>query len=457
MYYLIFAVAYLIDPLIFFVGCFHYLRPKYQNKLLYIAAFVVLYAFVDGKQFLLHRNIMPELSFFLFPFLMAVMYCIVHILFLGSRKKKTAYLITFFLISIVADGIMFLALTLMEISDRIIFSVSLAGAVITAFSRLICIIFSLAVFHFLSEEMLEKNIHGMAGIIIYGIISASCFGVSLFYLGAGKPTITGFIAGVYVVLTVMFTVCLCRLFLEKERSEAEANTRAELAEQQMHLISHAMNITDELRMLRHDAKSHFMLIQDLVNRKEYGLLKKYMKQLCKDVNRVTEVCLCDNYVLSTILTRKAKEAREQEIRFMHVITVMKFPVSYYEQNSLFSNILDNAFEAVRKIPKGQERVVDFEIKYNQLKNIVITCTNTIAEIPVKNSDRYMVTTKQDRKNHGFGMRAIQKIVDKNGGFLNYTYDETKFTIKVYLFDSKQVLNTQHGGEKDEMDDSQKSS
>ena len=97
--------------------------------------------------------------------------------------------------------------------------------------------------------------------------------------------------------------------------------------------------------------------------------------------------------------------------------------------SLFSNALDNAFEAVTALPK-EEREIHMTVK-KALGALSICVENPCAARP-QMVDGIPATTKSDRRFHGFGMRSIQSTVDKYGGTMDIDTNEGRFKLMIMI-------------------------
>lgn len=170
----------------------------------------------------------------------------------------------------------------------------------------------------------------------------------------------------------------------------------------------------------------------------YDQALNYIDELCADVEESKDICITDNYVLSVIISNKAEECRKKKIRFNRMIMTENFPIPYSEQNSLLSNILNNAIEAVEKLPEDKERVIDLEISPRPNGQVRICCMNTISEdAVVMVKQKKFLTTKKDKENHGLGLAAIKKVVEKNGGSLIINYSYSNFILTINLISPKE--------------------
>lgn len=100
--------------------------------------------------------------------------------------------------------------------------------------------------------------------------------------------------------------------------------------------------------------------------------------------------------------------------------------------SLFENALHNAIEAAGEVPDPDKRII--KIKVRSMNDFVIVhIENNFAEgRQIIFQNNLPLSSKQDKNEHGFGMRSIQMVADKYGGGMNITVDRDIFTLDVIV-------------------------
>jgi sensor histidine kinase regulating citrate/malate metabolism len=138
-----------------------------------------------------------------------------------------------------------------------------------------------------------------------------------------------------------------------------------------------------------------------------------------------------NEVLDTILTEKSLYCKERGITVSCVADgqLLSF-MQTMDLYSLFGNALDNAIEAVEKLPEKVMRQIDVLI-YKQQRFLVIHIINPAGEQLIF-EEGLPATTKSDKNFHGFGMRSMQYIVKKYDGFLTASQEDGCFSLKILI-------------------------
>ena len=98
--------------------------------------------------------------------------------------------------------------------------------------------------------------------------------------------------------------------------------------------------------------------------------------------------------------------------------------------AILGNAMDNAIEAVEKFEDTEKRQIDVMI-YKQQNFLIMNFINPIAEKLVFDED-LPVTTKGDKRFHGFGLRSIWHLVKKYDGTLNISEEDGCFSLKILI-------------------------
>lgn len=103
--------------------------------------------------------------------------------------------------------------------------------------------------------------------------------------------------------------------------------------------------------------------------------------------------------------------------------------------SLFGNILSNAYEAVRSIDNIEDKFIELIVKRRN-NAVLIVETNSCVRQPKMQNGRFISNKKDPYKRHGFGIKSIQKVVEKYMGSYVNKYDESKqeFIVSIMLLD-----------------------
>jgi len=139
----------------------------------------------------------------------------------------------------------------------------------------------------------------------------------------------------------------------------------------------------------------------------------------------------DNAVLDVILTEKSLLCEQHQIQLTCMIDRSDFPnVSDGDLYSIFGNLLDNAIESVMELPDPSQRVIGLNITTSG--NLLIIHTENYFNHPIIMNNGLPITTKEDKRFHGFGMRSLQLLAERYGGTLSVKPDGNIFNVDIII-------------------------
>lgn len=134
-----------------------------------------------------------------------------------------------------------------------------------------------------------------------------------------------------------------------------------------------------------------------------------------------------NKIVDIILTEKALYCERNGIRLEVIADGEQLAfMSTGDLYSLFGNIMDNAIEAVKQIDEIDMRIVELRICRTGALLSVRAQNYYCGKLEMQ--DGLPVTQKEDKDNHGFGLRSIQLVVEKYGGTMSIATDLNIFSL-----------------------------
>ncbi len=160
-------------------------------------------------------------------------------------------------------------------------------------------------------------------------------------------------------------------------------------------------------------------------------VEKYLREMEESVSIYEAIVKTGNEVLDTILTEKSLYCREREITVSCVAdgSQMEF-INTVDLYAILGNALDNAIEAVQGFCEQEKRQIDVMI-YRQQQFLVIHIVNPSNEKLVY-EEELPVTTKKDKRYHGFGLKSIRYLVKKYDGYLTVSEEDGCFSLKILM-------------------------
>lgn len=138
-----------------------------------------------------------------------------------------------------------------------------------------------------------------------------------------------------------------------------------------------------------------------------------------------------NGVLDVILTTKTTECAERGIDLTCVVdgATLDF-VSAMDLAAIFGNALDNAIDGVMAVPDPEQRLIKVAV-YARDQFALLTFENWF-DGELHTEDGAIVTRRQDRAQHGYGLKSIRHTAEKYGGSMTVNVEDQWFVLRVLL-------------------------
>ena len=190
-----------------------------------------------------------------------------------------------------------------------------------------------------------------------------------------------------------------------------------------------MESGNRVRALRHDMQNHMLALQALIQRKETEETKRYLDSMKNFMTNPEEYVKTGNDMVDSLLNYKIQKANE-------VLNVVETKISIPKQlhlrsfdlNVLLGNLLDNATDAALQTEDKKLKITLKLDKGILFLNICNSCQRI--------ADRrkgFLETTKEDKVNHGTGLKNVRRIVKKYHGDMVFLYENDSMETDVMMY------------------------
>ena len=172
-------------------------------------------------------------------------------------------------------------------------------------------------------------------------------------------------------------------------------------------------------------------------RKQIDLLRggkvsdEKLNELRERVSIYDSAARTGNETLDVILSEKGLYCEREGIRFTCMADGKRLAfLDAVDLCAIFCNLLDNAVEAVMKIPDRENRMISLQVA--PLGNLVhIVVYNNYTEEAVRENGTFR-TTKEDRRDHGFGLKSVRMAVEQYRGEMKIYTGGGVFSVNILL-------------------------
>lgn len=196
-------------------------------------------------------------------------------------------------------------------------------------------------------------------------------------------------------------------------------------------IEEKEKIYEEVRKIHHDFKNHIICIEKLLEQEKLESAKNYINILRNEVIETYTWIKTGNDVLDAILNQKKSEGKKKSINIDIKVNIPKdININPLDLCAILGNILDNGIEANERIVNKKER--NMNVNINIYKDYLhIETSNPISVNPI-NEYGNLETTKENKENHGLGIKSTKSIVRKYDGILNYEWNNGIFKLNIMI-------------------------
>ncbi len=230
-----------------------------------------------------------------------------------------------------------------------------------------------------------------------------------------------------VLITVAAFYLICDI-VKRERIIREDDLFREKVKNQTEMYRSVYDNYEVHRKRTHEYKNQIMCMEALLQKKEYAELEKYITEIGGKLTDADSNINTNNALIDAIINTKYREMEEQGI-----LLVMKFNemsdlwMDDEDVVVILSNLLNNAIEACEKC---EEKTVKMKLM-KESDDIIISVRNTYNGKIVMKGDEIQ-TSKNDKAEHGLGIKNVIEAVEKYGGSYSINHDDEEFAFSICI-------------------------
>lgn len=215
-------------------------------------------------------------------------------------------------------------------------------------------------------------------------------------------------------------------YVEAVRASEQAKYHAMLTEQQYQLQTEYYRqlheSQEETKALWHDIKKYILAMQAVAEKGDTEEAKRIVQQATDAFDEAKNISAVGNPVVDAVFNKYLRAAQEQQTKITLDVTIPEvLPISPIDLSIVIGNTLDNALDACLALPAEQ-----------RLIQICLRKQNRILFYRVDNPYMDGVHVERSGKYHGYGLKNVKRIVEKNGGDFQTERANGMFTVSVRM-------------------------
>lgn len=273
-----------------------------------------------------------------------------------------------------------------------------------------------------NDMVIGRTLLLIAGLIIFADVVLNS--IAVYNFNDENNYIFIIIIYLYGMISCIMAMSMQFSIVDKMRLQNELGTIEQLWLQQQKQYERSKENIDLINIKCHDLKHQISALKGKIDDEE-------REEIEKAILIYDSVVKTGNDALDVILTEKSFLCENNGISLTCIVDGEKIRfISNHDLYSLFGNAIDNAFESVRNIADIEKRVISFSVK--EINNFIAVHIENYFEGELVFKSGLPVTKKDDKYNHGFGLKSMILIAEKYNGNLTVHTDKDKFFLDIYF-------------------------
>ena len=365
-------------------------------------------------------------------------YLALTFLFSGNIGTKLVFAVLIYVMGVLADGLSFLILQVIYGAGATAEPLMPIGRTMSNIIFLPLVLVNILIF----RRYINKNARyrhfkiptkytAAILLLLFGIILINVLFVSAtideVYTRANQLAVSHLISTAIILLIIwIYHTILNHLEeFEKSRQKDQMLKRWELQYQT------AVNSQKVIAELKHNLKFHFLALSSFLEKGEIVQAKNHIET---EVGDFDFVITTGNISIDTMLNYYQQRARDR--LGIDLETELLIPSDLTLDANLtvmiLGNALENALDACSNIEQEQ-RYIRIRAEITTKDEFLLTITNPYIVTPVTDRDGSLITTKPDKRRHGFGLVSIQETLSEDDGHIHLQYADGTFQFMLLFY------------------------
>ncbi len=193
-------------------------------------------------------------------------------------------------------------------------------------------------------------------------------------------------------------------------------------------VEEVHNLYLTMRGWRHDYHNHMQSLKAYLAMDSLKEAKEYLDKLEQELDDINLLFNTGNLNADAVLNSKISLALKKGIRVDYKAAVPEIlPVSEIDLCAVLGNLIDNAVESCEKVEEDSRFI---RLYIGTLRSQLYVSVSNATNEHVRKLDEEYITAK--RGNHGHGLKRINRVVEKYGGYINRKNEPGVFVTEIML-------------------------
>ena len=241
-----------------------------------------------------------------------------------------------------------------------------------------------------------------------------------------RELVTGYILVFFSVLIDIGLNYLINGMMQKLEVERELETLYIQRETEKQYYEMTNQNLEEMKQIKNHILEQLQDAHELIFQEEQKRVRELLDGSYEELRKKGARQYCQNSIVNAIFTIKFADMEEKGIRTEYQCNIPEeLNMEMIDVCSLFTNLLDNAIEACGKII-NQDSWIKVHVG-TRGGYLTVKVENAYSgEVYCQNG--YLITNKNDKLNHGFGLKLVGQIVEKYEGAMQVSTQKNVFSV-----------------------------
>ena len=250
---------------------------------------------------------------------------------------------------------------------------------------------------------------------------------------ADDPTLMGvfyflryFLTALMLLLSFIMSVMMWYLY-DRLSIQNEKQILVQMAKDRQSQYEFSRENIEMINRKSHDLKHTLRALERVSDEERLQRIRETRKA----IDFYDAVVKTGNEALDTLLTEKSVYCANSNIRLSCMVNTARLQkIGLVDLYTLLGNALDNAIESADRLSNGEKKVISLSIR--DKGELLFFQIENYYEGEVEIRDGFPVTSKEDRENHGYGVKSIRNIARRYGGDILIQTENGIFSLQIIL-------------------------
>lgn len=208
--------------------------------------------------------------------------------------------------------------------------------------------------------------------------------------------------------------------------ENEIKLLSEKARVQMNCYEEINNYKNQVQRIVHDLKNQMLISRELETEESK---RKYLNALEQNFDNILSKVNSGNEILDLLIQKKAEECKKNNIDFQYDVEFTSGDfINLVDVGVIFGNIIDNAIESCERLDIPYKKII---LCVTQLEKFIVIKIQNPVQAVIQEKNR-LITLKNDKEKHGWGMLCLKEALRKYDGNYRYKIEDKQFSLTMFI-------------------------